>query len=99
MPPDVTLTSVFAWDAVTGAAGYQVRVKDSIQQVITPSPGVIDVGLNTSISVSTLLSGQPSGEYTFEVRAVEVGGTNPTAFAGLVVNLPGPTVPINLRIE
>jgi len=98
MPPDVTFDSVFSWGAVSGAAGYQVRAKDAIQNVITPAPGVIDNGLALSISVGVLLSGQAPGQFTLEVRAVEAGGANPTAFAGIVVNLTGLAVPTGLTI-
>ena len=96
---NVTPTSIFAWDAVLGAAGYQVRAKDSIQNVITPAPGVIDVGTATSTPVSTLLDGQPPGNYTLEVRAVEDGGANPTPFSGIAVTIPALVAPGGLRIE
>ena len=95
----VTSISIFAWDPVPGAAGYQVRAKDSVQNVITPAPGVIDVGTATSIPVSSLLDGQAPGSYTLEVRAVLAGGASPTPFSGLNVTIPALTPPANLRLE
>ena len=97
--PDVTFDSTFSWNAVSGAAGYQVRALDAINNVLTPAPGVVDVGLNTSVSVNTLLSGQAPGTYKLQVRAVEAGGANPTAFASLEVNLTGLAAPTGLTVS
>lgn len=97
--PDVTFDSIFSWNPVSGAAGYQVRATDAVNVVITPAPGVVDVGLNTSVSVGTLLLGQAPGTFKLQVRAVEAGGANPTAFASLTVNLTGLAIPTGLTVS
>jgi hypothetical protein len=96
--PTVTFDSVFSWNAVSGAAGYQVRALDAVNNVLTPAPGVVDVGLSTSVSVNTLLAGQSPGTYKLQVRAVEAGGANPTGFSSLDVDLVGLAAPTGLTV-
>lgn len=93
MPPDVTLNDILYWDPVAGAASYQVRVLDAINNPLDP-PGVIDNALNTSIGIDQLLAGQPfPAQYKLQVQSLP--NTNWSQF---VVNYVGVGQPQNLRL-
>lgn len=100
--PDVTLNDVVYWDAVVGSAGYQVRLLTATNGPFWPdntnSSVVHDNGTDTFFALSQALTGAAQAQYKFQVRAVESGGANPTAWSQLTVNYIGLSAPTNLRL-
>ena len=100
--PDVTLNDVVYWDAVVGAAGYQVRVLTSTSGPFWPdntnSSIVHENGTDTFFALSQSFTGAAPAQYKFQARAVETGGANPTAWSQLTVNYTGLSQPTNLRL-
>lgn len=96
--PDATLNNSITWDAVSGAAGYQVQILDSVNAPVFPVTGVYDNGLNTSFALDVGLTGESPGIYKIKVRAVETGGSNPTDWAQLNINFTGLAKPTNLQV-
>lgn len=99
---DVTLNNDIEWDASSGAAGYQVKVQTSTNGPFWPSNTdasvVHDNGLATTFDLALALTGAPQGVYKILIRAVDVGGTNPTVFVTFSVNFLGISPPQNVRV-
>jgi len=99
---DVTLNNDLEWDESVGAAGYQAKMQTSVNAPFWPSNTdgnvVHDNGLATTFDLALALTGAAPGSYKFLVRAVDVGGTNPTLFTTLTVNFLGIAAPGNIRV-
>lgn len=99
--PDITLSSVYAWDAAPGAAAYNVEVLDSTNAQVNP-PGIIQTTA-TSIGVDQFLfvggAIASAGIYKFNVYSVGPGGSPQVGPLQTNANFTGLGPPTNGRFE